>query len=136
MLHAVTNLPPSANVPPILIFANKSDLIFAPASSTRETVAAERVRTILERELEKRRKSSLTCVDVGGLGETGEEEDGAVQGGMETLGDEPFTFAKWEGGEVTIVGGCVEKQKLETTEKSKETTAGGLAALGSWLDGL
>jgi len=144
VLHAITKLPPSAHVPPILIFANKSDLISAPASSTVEIVAAERVRTILERELEKRRQSSMTGVGVGGLGETGDDGDedggGAVQAGLETLGDGPFTFAKWEGGEVAIVGGSVEKQtreKLEASEKAGGTTAtGGLTAIESWLGGL
>lgn len=133
VFHAVSKLPPSAHIPPILIFANKSDLLSTSSSSTRETVAAERVRTILERELEKRRQSSLTGVGVGGLGETGEEDDGAIQGGLETLSGGPFTFATWEGGEVTSIGGCVEKQ---TQEKLEATTMSGLVGLESWLDGL
>lgn len=138
VLHVITKLPPSAHAPPILIFANKSDLISVPVSSNRETVAAERVRTILERELEKRRQSSLTGVGVGGLGETGQEEDGAIQGGLETLGDGPFTFAKWEGGEVAITGGCVDKQskeKLEGSEKSSDNQ-NGLLNLLTWFDAL
>jgi signal recognition particle receptor subunit beta len=100
----------------------------------------ERVRTILERELEKRRQSSLKGVGVGALGEAGEENAGAVQDGLETLGDGPFSFAKWEGGDITIIGGCVEKptrEKLdEAVEKSGATTAGGLDGLESWLHGL
>lgn len=138
VLNSITKLPPSAHVPPILILANKSDLLSVPVASSREAVAADRVRTILERELEKRRQSSLTGVGVGGLGETAEDEDtGAIQGGLETLGDGSFTFVKWEGGEVKVSGGCVEKQtreKLEASEKTPESR--GLDAVLSWIDDL
>jgi len=85
----------------------------------------------------------MTGVGVGVLGETGGDGDedggGAVQGGLETLGDGPFTFAKWEGGEVAVVGGCVENQtreKLEASEKARGTVTGGLTTMESWLGGL
>ncbi|KAF8321562.1 P-loop containing nucleoside triphosphate hydrolase protein [Clavulina sp. PMI_390] len=140
VLHAITQLPPSAHTPSILIMANKADLVSASSSSPRETVAAERVRMVLERELEKRRQSSLTGVGVGGLGENDNEADeGAIQGGLETMGDGPFSFAKWEGGEVTIAGGFVDKQtkeKLEAATEKGEVADDGLANLHSWLEGL
>lgn len=139
ILHAITELPPSAHVPPVLIQAHKADLVSGPASTDRQTVAAERVRTVLERELEKRRQTSIGGVGVEGLGDA--DAGGAITGGLESAGDGTFRFDKWEGGEITCVGGWVAigRPDSDISEKvidEKQGEVVGLNSLNTWLDGL
>lgn len=139
VLHAITELPPSAHVPAVLVYATKADLVSAPASTDRQTVAADRVRNVLERELEKRRQTSVGGVGVEGLGEA-ESSGGAITGGLESSGDGTFRFDVWEGGEITCGAGwtAVIRPDVGLTEKVDEKQGGviGLDQLKSWLEGL
>lgn len=122
-----------------MIQAHKADLVSASASANRQTVAADRVRTVLERELEKRRQTSVGGVGVEGLGD-GDASAGVITGGLESSGDGTFRFDKWEGGEISCVGGWVSVSRSEPdfSEKldEKEGADTGLDALNAWLDGL
>ncbi|KAF7294753.1 hypothetical protein MIND_01012700 [Mycena indigotica] len=100
VLNAIRSLPPSQVLPSLVILAHKSDLVKSSASSA--TQAISRVRTILERELEKRRLAQSGGVGVEGLGEEGERTE---MGGLECSGEKGiFQFDTWEGGEVTFLG--------------------------------
>ncbi|KAL0946710.1 hypothetical protein HGRIS_012897 [Hohenbuehelia grisea] len=133
ILHALTSLPPSHTPPSLAIAAHKSDLLKASASSTPEALAISRVKTILERELEKRRASQSGGVGVEGLGAEGEATD---MGGLECTGNagEPFKFEAWEGGEVTFIGtSCKVTKRNEVAEKGDDSEDG-LVSLRNWLD--
>ncbi|CAK5277635.1 unnamed protein product [Mycena citricolor] len=81
VLNAVMSLPPSHTLPALLILAHKTDLIKSGAVSTAaEAQAITRVKTILERELEKRKVSQAGGVGIEGLGEEGEKTE---MGGLE-----------------------------------------------------
>lgn len=145
ILHAISQLPPSAHVPPILIQAHKSDLISLPSSATpipgaRHALAVTRVRTVLERELEKRRQSSLVGVGVGALGEEGASAEAeSVSGGLECTGEGPFAFERWEGGEISCVGGCIQPGIVSQKEgdfSAEKPGYDGLEGLSSWVGGL
>lgn len=147
VLHAITSLPPTHALPPVLILAHKADLVKAPTSSTtssttssqeRTSLAISRVRTIIERELEGRRAAQASGVGVEGLGEEGE---GTEMGGLDCTGGGVFKFADWEGSEVTFVGTWVASgRKLigtdEKDEKSDPDAEDGLDGLRDWLDTL
>ncbi|KAJ7685356.1 signal recognition particle receptor beta subunit-domain-containing protein [Mycena polygramma] len=128
ILNALTSLPPSQALPSLLILAHKSDLLRSgTASATPETLAVNRVKTILERELEKRRVSQSGGVGVEGLGEEGQRTE---MGGLECSGDKGvFKFDEWEGGEVVFLGTSVKVgQKVEMEEKT------GLSSLRQWME--
>ncbi|KAH7929734.1 hypothetical protein BV22DRAFT_1191774 [Leucogyrophana mollusca] len=134
ILHAITSLPPSQPAPALLILAHKADLLkTGTSSSTLADVAVSRVRTILERELEKRRESQSGGVGVEGLGEEGERSD---MGGLDHSGPagSPFKFADWEGGEVDFAGTWAKVG--ETKEDEKQSGTDGLEGLTEWLDQL
>ncbi|KLO13502.1 hypothetical protein SCHPADRAFT_827917 [Schizopora paradoxa] len=151
VLHAITSLPPTHALPPVLILAHKADLIKAPASSTsstpngtpsseRTSLAISRVRTILERELEARRAAQASGVVVEGLGEEGERTE---LGGLDCTGaGGVFKFADWEGSEVSFVGTWVAsgRKLIGTNEKENEKSDSeaeeGLDGLRDWLDTL
>jgi signal recognition particle receptor subunit beta len=131
VLNALTSLPPSQVLPSLLILAHKSDLLKSgTASATPETLAVNRVKTILERELEKRRVSQSGGVGVEGLGEEGERTE---MGGLECSGDKGvFRFDEWEGGEVIFLGTSVTVgKKFEADEKSETD---GLLSLRQWME--
>jgi len=94
-------------------------------------LAVSRVRTILERELEKRRSSQAGGVGVGQLGE--DEDADTEMGGLECSGPAGtgFRFKDWEGGEVEILGSSVTKAAADS-EKGND----GLAELKQWLQDL
>ncbi|KAJ7063491.1 P-loop containing nucleoside triphosphate hydrolase protein [Mycena amicta] len=118
VLNAIMSLPPSQVLPSLLILAHKSDLIKSGTSAQ----AINRVKTILERELEKRRVAQSGGVGVEGLGSEGER---AEMGGLECSGEKGvFRFDTWEGGDVAFLG---TSTKL-VDEKS------GLAELRDWLE--
>jgi signal recognition particle receptor subunit beta len=134
ILHTVTSLPPSQALPSLVILAHKSDLLKTTTTSTNfasDELAINRVKTILERELEKRRVSQSGGVGVEGLGAEGERIE---MGGLECNGGAgaTFKFADWEGGEVTFIGSSVAFGKpVEDAEKTGED---GLSSLRAWLD--
>ncbi|KAI0818641.1 signal recognition particle receptor beta subunit-domain-containing protein [Irpex lacteus] len=123
VLHVLTSLPPSQSPPAFAILAHKCDALKASASATAEQLAINRVRTILERELDKRRTSHAGGVGVESLG--GEGEEGTELGGLECAGNGEFRFAEWEGGEVAFFGTSV------AVGKAKEKD--GLAPFREWL---
>ncbi|KAJ7709754.1 signal recognition particle receptor beta subunit-domain-containing protein [Mycena rosella] len=128
ILNALTSLPPSQALPSLLILAHKSDLLKSgtATSATSEALAVNRVKTILERELEKRRVSQYGGVGVEGLGEEGERTE---MGGLECSGDKGvFRFDDWEGGEVLFFGTSV---KVGGGEKGEMN---GLVSLQQWME--
>lgn len=128
VLHAITSLPPTQSTPTLLILAHKTDLLKVGASSNSAREAAiSRVRTILERELEKRRAAQSGGVGVESLGGEGEETE---MGGLECSGAAggAFKFSEWEGGEVEVVSTCVQ-----VGEAKDESSSDGLSDLKDWL---
>lgn len=132
ILHALTSLPPSQTLPSLLILAHKADLLkSSAASASPSALSITRVKTILERELEKRRVSQSGGVGVEGLGAEGERSD---MGGLECSGSAGgvFKFDEWEGGEVIFLGTSVQVGKApEDDEKAGEDSLGNLR---EWLD--
>lgn len=132
ILHALTSLPPSQKLPKLLILAHKSDLLKSSSSSavTSLTLAVNRVRSILERELEKRRASQSGGVGVEGLGAEGERSD---MGGLECSGpgSRAFRFAEWEGGDIEFIGTFVKVGPVADDEKGGDDH--GLDAFLEWL---
>jgi signal recognition particle receptor subunit beta len=127
------SLPPSQPAPALLILAHKCDLLSVTASSgPPEQLAVNRVRTVLERELEKRRQSQAGGMGVESLGGEG---DGSELSGLECSGSGggTFRFADWEGGEVVFLGTSVAAK--EDGEKPSPG-GGGLDALQHWLEEL
>ncbi|KAF8921084.1 hypothetical protein CPB85DRAFT_1269251 [Mucidula mucida] len=109
IMHAFTNIPPSQTLPTLLILGHKCDLLKSSLSTdiTPESLAINRVRTVLERELEKRRAAQSGSLGVEGLGAEDERTD---IGGLECTGAS-FSFDDWEGGEVVFVGTSVKASK-------------------------
>ena len=130
LLHALTSLPPSQSLPSVLILAHKADLI--PSGTTAfGALAVNRVKTVLERELQKRRASQSGGVFVEGLGAEGQKSE---LGGLETTGSvgETFKFADWEGGDIIFMGTSVSAGKQgRDVEKVHEI---GLSSLWDWLN--
>lgn len=99
------------------------------SSGSATEIAISRVRTILERELEKRREAQSSGMGIEGLGAEGERSD---MGGLDCSGPGgTFKFANWEGGEVSFVGTWVNVGELKNEENME-----GLASLRSWLEQL
>jgi len=126
------SIPPSQSVPALIILAHKSDLLASTTSSSNtpaDQLAVNRVRTILERELEKRRQSQIGGMGIESLG--GGEGDNAEVSGLECggVGSGVFRFSDWEGGEVTFLGTSISR----TGEKEKASSMGGLEGLQQWL---
>ncbi|KAG5644037.1 hypothetical protein DXG03_009189 [Asterophora parasitica] len=133
ILHTLTSLPPSHALPSVTILAHKSDLLStgSQANASAESLAINRVKSVLERELEKRRASQSGGVGVEGLGAEGEKSE---MGGLDCNGPagSAFRFSDWEGGEISFVGTSAKVSKAaEDPEKEAED---GLAALRDWLD--
>lgn len=136
ILHAITSLPPSHHTPALLILCNKSDLLkTSSASGNASTLAVNRVKTVLERELEKRRVAQSGGVGIEGLGEEGERSE---MGGLEcgADGNSPFRFDEWEGGEVTFLGTStrVDATSEKQASLNEKGELDGLAALEEWLE--
>ncbi|KAF7363590.1 hypothetical protein MSAN_01015800 [Mycena sanguinolenta] len=131
ILNALTSLPPSQVLPSLVILAHKSDLLKSgtAASATSESLAINRVKTILERELEKRRASQSGGVGVEGLGEEGERTE---MGGLECSGEKGvFRFDAWEGGEVLFLGTSVKVG--QGVQEEEKTDTDGLSSLRQWM---
>ena len=89
------------------------------------------MRTVLERELEKRRAAQAEGVGIEGLGAEGE---GTEMGGLDCRAGGSFTFAQWDGGDVSFLGTW---SVSNVGEKSDEKTSeDGLDELRIWLDDL
>ena len=126
------SIPPSQSAPALIILAHKSDLLASTTSSSNapaDQLAVNRIRTILERELEKRRKSQTGGMGIESLG--GGESDNMEVSGLECggVGDGMFKFSDWEGGEVMFLGTSISR----TGEKEKAGDIGGLEGLQQWL---
>lgn len=140
VLHALTSRPPTHALAPLLILAHKTDLLPSSSSSTpdRSSLAISRVRTVLERELEKRRSAAAGGVGVEGLGEEG-EDNSADLGGLECGSSSVFRFAEWEGGEVGFAATYV-KVGAPSGEKAEEEkisdSSSGIDPLRNWIEDL
>ncbi|CCM04723.1 uncharacterized protein FIBRA_06911 [Fibroporia radiculosa] len=130
ILHAITSLPPSRSTPSLSIVAHKCDTLKPTAQATSEQLALNRVRTILERELEKRRASQAGGVGIEGLGAEETESD---VGGLECSGNGEFRFANWEGGEVVFIGTSVSVGKGLSGTNEKDAQDSELLPLQEWL---
>ena len=128
------SLPPSRETPALAILAHKGDLLKPTATASTEQLAITRVKTILERELEKRRASHANGVGVESLGA---EDADSQMGGLECTGGE-FKFAEWDGGEIAFFGTSVRSGKAVTVsdEKSGAHEGNGLMPLREWLENL
>jgi signal recognition particle receptor subunit beta len=125
VLHALTSLPPSQHVPSLLVLAHKSDLLKSSSST-----AITRVRTILARELTRRRHAQVSGAGTtAGLEALGEEGEGKGElGGLECAGEKlEFDWDNWEGGEVTFAGTWV---KVAAEAEAREN---GLQELREWM---
>jgi signal recognition particle receptor subunit beta len=137
ILHAIVTIPPSQNAPAILILAHKCDLLKTGSisvTSSLEQLATNRVRTILERELEKRRRSHTGSIAIDELGAEG--EDNSELGGLDCSGPpgEVFKFAEWEGGEIDFRATSVSVG--ETVDWEDEKSGEGIQSLVGWLEAL
>ncbi|KAI0773714.1 signal recognition particle receptor beta subunit-domain-containing protein [Fomes fomentarius] len=134
ILNALTSLPPSRETPALTIVAHKCDLLKSTATASSEQLAINRVRSILERELEKRRAAHANGVGVESLG--AEEADSQL-GGLECTGSGEFKFAEWEGGEVGFVGTSLSVGKrVAAGADEKDSEGDGLSSLREWLENL
>lgn len=89
------------------------------------------MKTILERELEKRRASQTGGVGVEGLGA---EDEKTEMGGLECGdGTGVFKFDDWEGGEVSFVSTYVRPGKASSDDE-KSGNDDGLSDLRNWLE--
>lgn len=106
----------------------------ATATASAQQLAINRVRAVLERELEKRRTSQAGGVGVESLGAEADEGSSEL-GGLECSGIGEFKFAQWEGGEISFLGThSVSNEKPTQDEKSLESD--GLTSLREWLEDL
>ncbi|KAF8077587.1 P-loop containing nucleoside triphosphate hydrolase protein [Lyophyllum atratum] len=133
ILHTITSLPPSQTLPSLVILAHKRDLLNAGSqgNAAADSLAVNRVKTVLERELEKRRASQTGGVGVEGLGEEGEKSE---MGGLDCSGPAGggFEFAEWEGGEISFIGTSAKVQKA--TADPEKIGDDGLSSFFEWLD--
>ena len=135
ILRSFMSIPPSQSTPALIILAHKSDLLATTTSSSNtpaDQLAINRVRTILERELEKRRQSQTGGMGIESLG--GGESDNTEVSGLECsgVGGGVFKFSDWEGGEVTFLGTSVPR----TGEKDQDEKAGNIGGLDGLRHGL
>jgi signal recognition particle receptor subunit beta len=91
------------------------------------------VRTVLERELDKRRRSHTGRVAIDELGAEG--EDNTELGGLDCVGrpGEAFKFADWEGGNIDFISSWVKVGERVELEEEKGS---GIERLLAWLDQL
>lgn len=121
-------MPPSQRQPTLLILAHKSDLLKATSSnSSPHGLAVNRVKAILERELEKRRVSQSGGINIEGLGEEGERTD---MGGLECGEKEgaAFKFDEWDGGHISFLGTSVAGSDSEKDDEGR------LESLWDWMN--
>ena len=92
------------------------------------SLAVSRVRTVLERELEKRSVASASGLVVEKLGA---EDESVEMGGLDcgSSGSSSFRFVDWEGGEVSFAGSWVKIGQAADEKENEE----GLESLWEWL---
>jgi len=132
------SIPPSQPTPALIILAHKSDLLASTTSSSNtpaDQLAINRVRAILERELEKRRQSQAGGVGIESLG--GGEGDNTEVSGLEcgNMAGGVFRFSDWEGGEVAFLGTSVSGAGGKVQDE-KASNADGLEGLQQRLSDL
>ncbi|KIY43472.1 hypothetical protein FISHEDRAFT_10799, partial [Fistulina hepatica ATCC 64428] len=128
VMNTIVSLPPSQTLPQLVILAHKSDLLRTGAG-VGDDLAINRVKVILERELEKRRLSQ-TAVGVESLGEEGERSE---FGGLDCSGPGGvFRFSEWDGGQVVFLSTSCPRLKGTENEPEKQDT-NGLESLLDWL---
>ncbi|KAI0005987.1 signal recognition particle receptor beta subunit-domain-containing protein [Russula compacta] len=122
VLHAVVTIPPSQRS--------------VSATSSLEQLATNRVRTVLERELDKRRRSHTGSVTIDELGSEG--EDNSELGGLDCAvpEGEAFKFAEWEGGDIDFIGTWVSVGEMVELENEKGAGGEGIKSLLAWVDAL
>ena len=108
-------------------------MLKATAQATPDQLAINRVRTVLERELEKRRASQAGGVGIEGLGA---EDSESELGGLECGGSGEFRFDAWEGGEIAFVGTSVKVQNAKSVSDEKSDDAESLTPLVQWIEEL
>ncbi|KAG6837159.1 hypothetical protein H0H93_013749 [Arthromyces matolae] len=133
ILHTLTLLPPSQTLPSLVILAHKYDLLNAgnQTNSSITSLAINRVKSVLERELEKRRASQSGGVAVESLGA---EDEKSEMGGLDCNGPSgtPFKFSEWEGGEILFLATSAHVSKPGT--ESEKYQDDGLISLKNWLE--
>lgn len=120
-----------------MIVIHKIDLIKAPSTLSNSESIGEyhinRAKSILERELERRRSSQSGKVAIEGLGFENDGGEETELGGLECSGQSgEFKFANWDGGEVAFVASSMVGVGEDGDEKSDD--ADGLVGLREWLD--
>jgi signal recognition particle receptor subunit beta len=110
---------------------------------TPSQIGITRIRTVLERELEKRSQSQKKTI---GIERMGEEDADQEMGGLECTTTGPFKFSDWEYGEVAFLGsyvkverddlGSMEKSVMEEKEKESPQIQGGLQDFRDWIEQL
>lgn len=148
ILRALSSLPPSRarTAPALVIHAHKADLLSQSSPPNAQTLqlAKDRTKTVLERELEKRRRTFAKGVAVEGLGGGADGNDLGATGLDCTTDDGTFRFDKWDGpsgvGEVEFTAGWVDVVRddgIAGTEKvavrPAEGGEDGLEELKEWL---
>jgi signal recognition particle receptor subunit beta len=139
VLAAFASLPPSQVPPTLAVLAHKSDLLKTGSSSSAadaSQLAINRVRTTLERELEKRRLAQSGSVGMESLGDDEASSESAGLGGLECVGGGQFKFAEWEGGQIDFVASHVKL--WERLDVGDEKTGGGqgVQMLIDWINSL
>ena len=94
------------------------------------------MRTVLERELDKRRRSHTGSVAIDELGFEG--EDNSELGGLDCAvpEGEGFKFAEWEGGDIDFIGTWVSVGEKVELESEKGAGGEGIKRLLAWVDAL
>ncbi|KAK0483710.1 P-loop containing nucleoside triphosphate hydrolase protein [Armillaria novae-zelandiae] len=132
IMDAIVNLSPSQKTPSLVIVAHKTDLLknmAGSANASSDALAINRVKTVLERELEKRRDAQSSSLGVEGLG----EEEKTELGGLECSGTaKTFRFSDWESTEVHFIATSV-KQSAKEVDDEKSGTHIGLGSLQELL---
>ncbi|KAK0210834.1 P-loop containing nucleoside triphosphate hydrolase protein [Desarmillaria ectypa] len=117
IMDAIVNLPSTQKTPSLVIVAHKTDLlknVAGSANASSDALAINRVKTVLERELEKRRDVQSGSLGVESLGEEKTE-----LGGLECAGTaKTFRFSDWEGTKVHFIATSVKGSTKDVDEKS------------------
>ena len=123
---------------PLLVLGHKADLLPKKSGGVNAQAAVQRVKTILERELERRRRGAAS--GAGGMAALGEEEGGGtgVGAGLDITGDgkEGFKFEKWEGGEVDVRASWVDVKRSTDGHTTDEEEHEGEKGQAKGEDGL
>ncbi|KAK0459810.1 P-loop containing nucleoside triphosphate hydrolase protein [Desarmillaria tabescens] len=131
IMDAIVKLPSTQKTPSLVIVAHKTDLlknVAGSANASSNALAINRVRTVLERELEKRRAAHSDSLGVEGLGEEKTE-----LGGLECADTaKTFNFSDWEGTKVHFIATSV-KESAKDVDDEKSGPQIGLGSLRELL---